>query len=551
MKPIIQGNNKLNIKNFLYNLRYLKNKKEKEIECSKNNVNLKIFKYFEMFREKENKHERKKSNLKNNNSKYGSSLKDLKEIIERVSKSISKEKIKLRNFSSKKRKIKSTNQRLLKPNENKNNKIKIKNEIQKEINKKKVINIKPIELNKMDLIINNKRKIRYINDNSNITLPPLLYSRQLSKYDKPILIGLNNLGFTCYINAIIQCLNQTEPLTNYFLSEEGVFKAKNNNLKISVPSSIQLTPSYLEVVKNLWDVTKNNKSYSPIGFYEKLNEMNKKFIINKPNDSKDLLKFLFKQFHKELNTKESIINKEENNKESTIFLQYDRAKVFNRFLENFTNNNCSIISNNFYGITEIQKKCIDCEKFFKNQCIMLEPIIYEFKIYNMLIFPLDEIKKEKVKKNENINEISIYDCFEYYQTNKIMHTGEKKIFCKRCNKLSEFINSYNLFNAPIILIIILNRKNNNSYNIKIEFNEKIELTSFIHFKQNKVIYELYGVVTHLGKSGDEGHFIASCKNLIDNNWYKYNDSDILKINNFQKEVLDFGKPYILFFQKKI
>ena len=551
MKPIIQGNNKLNIKNFLYNLRYLKNKKEKEIECSKNNVNLKIFKYFEMFREKENKHERKKSNLKNNNSKYGSSLKDLKEIIERVSKSISKEKIKLRNFSSKKRKIKSTNQRLLKPNENKNNKIKIKNEIQKEINKKKVINIKPIELNKMDLIINNKRKIRYINDNSNITLPPLLYSRQLSKYDKPILIGLNNLGFTCYINAIIQCLNQTEPLTNYFLSEEGVFKAKNNNLKISVPSSIQLTPSYLEVVKNLWDVTKNNKSYSPIGFYEKLNEMNKKFIINKPNDSKDLLKFLFKQFHKELNTKESIINKEENNKESTIFLQYDRAKVFNRFLENFTNNNCSIISNNFYGITEIQKKCIDCEKFFKNQCIMLEPIIYEFKIYNMLIFPLDEIKKEKVKKNENINEISIYDCFEYYQTNKIMHTGEKKIFCKRCNKLSEFITSYNLFNAPIILIIILNRKNNNSYNIKIEFNEKIELTSFIHFKQNKVIYELYGVVTHLGKSGDEGHFIASCKNLIDNNWYKYNDSDILKINNFQKEVLDFGKPYILFFQKKI
>ena len=79
---------------------------------------------------------------------------------------------------------------------------------------------------------------------------------------------------------------------------------------------------------------------------------------------------------------------------------------------------------------------------------------------------------------------------------------------------------------------------------------KEKLTDYIQFKQNKVIYNLYSVVTHLGKNGDEGHFIASCKNLIDNLWYKYNDSSIIKINNIQKEVLHFGKPYILFYQKQ-
>ena len=74
--------------------------------------------------------------------------------------------------------------------------------------------------------------------------------------------------------------------------------------------------------------------------------MNKNFILNKPNDSKDLLKFIFKQFHKELNTKKStIIN---NNKKEFNFEQYDRLKTFNKFLIEFTNNNCSIISNYFF-----------------------------------------------------------------------------------------------------------------------------------------------------------------------------------------------------------
>ena len=387
----------------------------------------------------------------------------------------------------------------------------------------------------------------YINDNSNISLPPLLYTRQLYKYNKPILVGLNNLGFTCYLNSILQCLNQTEPLINYFLSEEGSYKVKNNNLiNINNSSSLQLSPSYLEIVNNLWNIQNNNKAYSPIKFYEKLNEMNKIFILNKPNDSKNLLEFIFRQFHKELNIKQSNIN---NNKTDFSFEQYDRVKIFNHFLINFTNNNCSIISNNFYGITEIHKECFKCKNFFINQGIMINPIIYDFKIYKMLIFPLDEIKKMKMKKNNNnIDKLTINDCFDYYQNEKKI---ENNIFCKRCNQLTNIIISYKLFNAPNILIIILNRGKPNSYNIKIEFGIEIELTDYIQFKQNKIIYNLYGVVTHLGKSGDEGHFVAACKNVIDNLWYKYNDSNILKISNIQNEVLDYGKPYILFYQKQL
>jgi len=42
-----------------------------------------------------------------------------------------------------------------------------------------------------------------------------------------------------------------------------------------------------------------------------------------------------------------------------------------------------------------------------------------------------------------------------------------------------------------------------------------------------------------------GHFIAFCKNFIDGQWYKYNDTQV-NISLFQ-EARSTGVPYILFY----
>jgi len=54
------------------------------------------------------------------------------------------------------------------------------------------------------------------------------------------------------------------------------------------------------------------------------------------------------------------------------------------------------------------------------------------------------------------------------------------------------------------------------YKIKLFFDEIIDIADFVLQKEkNKIIYNLYGVITHIGESGPNAHFISSCKSPID------------------------------------
>ena len=151
-------------------------------------------------------------------------------------------------------------------------------------------------------------------------------------------------------------------------------------------------------------------------------------------------------------------------------------------------------------------------------------------------------------KNSN-NIVSLYDCFYYSQKSELFN-GQNQNYCNICKQLSNSIYTSKIYSGPSVLLLILNRGKGNMYDVKLDFHETIDISEFIIKKEaNKMIYNLYGVITHYGESGPNAHFIASCKSPIDNNWYKYNDAIVNPIIDFKKEVLDLGTPYILFYQK--
>ena len=368
------------------------------------------------------------------------------------------------------------------------------------------------------------------------------YIQSLEKDPK---IGLNNIGATCYMNATIQCLSRTTELSNYFLNPENISKFTKDK---------KLTHSYYELISNLWKIQNNETvSYSPYNFKDTISEMNPLFQGIAANDSKDLILFILQQLHRELKLEENGDGGQYSDDANVD--QTDRIAVFEDF-EKSMKNNVSIISDLFFGRNEIISDCLNCRQNGN-------PIVkYNFQIYNFIIFPLKEVsnyKKNKLNLLNNINNqnnidpndesVTIYECFEQAVLPSIM-TGDNMMYCNYCQQLATTSYTTKIYSTPKILILILNRGKGNEFKIKINFEQIINIGNYVEQKEGPELkYELYGVLTHLGSSDMSGHFIAFCYSIIDKVWYKFNDALVDQVLDFQKEVHDFGEPYILFYKK--
>ena len=315
-------------------------------------------------------------------------------------------------------------------------------------------------------------------------------------------------------------------------------------------NKLQLSPVYLELIKMLWDKNKIGISLSPNNFLDTVGKMYSSFNKGKKGDPKSFIFFILEQIHKEL---ERPINSQ-NQSIGQPLNQYDRNNVFSYFMNDFRKE-CSIISDVFFGITETTKVCINCKN---NYSLRGEnyPIVYNYTKFNCLMFPLEEIKNFKNNYQNNFNNqinqnnrITLYDCFSYNQKTDIF-TQNNRYYCNKCNRStdSEFISR--IYSSPNALILILNRGNDNEYNIKLDFNETLDLTQFVELKDNpQMIYNLYGIITQVEESESKSYFISFCKSPINNKWYKYNDAIVNLVGDVQKEIINFGNPIILFYQK--
>lgn len=67
------------------------------------------------------------------------------------------------------------------------------------------------------------------------------------------LVGLQNIANTCYMNAALQALSNTPPLTGYFLECGDIIEAY---YEMAAPTSSQrktgLARSYYRLVKDMW-----------------------------------------------------------------------------------------------------------------------------------------------------------------------------------------------------------------------------------------------------------------------------------------------------------
>ena len=371
---------------------------------------------------------------------------------------------------------------------------------------------------------NNNQNNNLINLNNNI-----IPQQQITLDKFKATIGLANIGATCYINSIIQCLAHCIELSEDILSWYLYHPDKDKQSRC-------ISYSYAEVLYNLFFPKDNQTYYSPNDFREIVALIGPLFEEHKANDSKDIFQFLIEKIHEELNVlNESNINYNED----IIVNQMDELAVFNNFELVCQKNYHSCISKYFYGKHKTITKCLNC------QCS-----IFNYQVYSFLIFPLLDVKKYKFSyyQNHSQNQImNLYDCFNYFQKMEFF-SGENHIYCMGC-KLETNANYCNLiYSTPIILTIILNRgKNNADFNEKFLFPMELNLDSYAQDKYNSNKFYLIGVLCHVGESSMNGHFFSYCRSHYQGNWFKYNDAIVSECD--ENEIFDATTPYILFYHK--
>jgi len=329
------------------------------------------------------------------------------------------------------------------------------------------------------------------------------------------------------MNASLQCLSNTKELTEFFLNN---YKDKNKKKHI-------ITYEYYELIKNLWNEKNNNKPYSPYSFKDVLSQENELFAGIQANDSKDLINFLIERLHQELN-----VIKENNNENFYQVNQLNENEALQFFLKDFTSNFNSIISKLFYGILETKSQCKGCNT-----------IKFNFQLYSFLEFPLQHInqyfynngKRPLFTQDGKNPDVDLYECFEYNRKIDLMN-GENQMYCNICNKLCDATYTNFIYSGPNYLIINLNRGRGAVYECKVNFPEQLNLFNYVSYKHGITAYELYAVICHLGPSSMSGHFVAYCRNRIDNKWYLYNDA-FVSLCDKPKQYNE-GMPYILFYR---
>ena len=381
------------------------------------------------------------------------------------------------------------------------------------------------------LFINTDNKKQNVNGNIKI-------SSCLKKYDEIFFsIGLDNVGLSCYMNSTLQLLLHIPELNSFFINIYPKQKDKFKKINKDADTKGRLSEEYYDLVKNMKEFVpkkyyyRNNyygnyyyysKSISPKTFNNVLSVLNPQFGKFESNDSKDLILYLIQSMHAELNYIEN--QKLKSVPKCNQTLEMDS---YNFFLKVNSELNLSIFSYLFYGIIKSSTKCLSCKN-----------VLYNYQYFQFLSFPTFNYKDKQMNIYQGLND---------FKKPEIMK-GDNKCYCQKCQGLRDAKVSSEIFYTPPYLLINFDYGKNKKYSpTKVDFGEEIDLTDFTDKKCIEKKYELIGVSTHIGASGNSGHYIAYCKDIKNKLWYQFNDSFV---NKCSFNEVNSNNPCLLVFKKK-
>ncbi|KAF8447100.1 hypothetical protein BDZ91DRAFT_702920 [Kalaharituber pfeilii] len=348
--------------------------------------------------------------------------------------------------------------------------------------------------------------------------------------------GLKNLGNTCYMNSILQCMNGTIPLSRYFL--DGSYKLHINKDNVLGSRGV-LAEAFANVVKHLWDG--QYKFISPMTFKDVSGRLNDLFKTNDQQDAQEFLEFLLDGLHEDLNpyatrTKLRELTSDEEKYRESLPVPYASYLEWQRYIHR----NFSVIVNWFQGQLSSRLTCMTCN----TKSTTYNPFMY-------LSLPIPPGKKPTIR-----------DCLEEFCREEILEK-EDAWHCPNCKKPRKATKKLTITRLPHMLIIHLKRFTNkglwrDKLNTPISYPLKeLDLSKYVPQFDNASVppdfvpppeqtapflYDLYGVCNHYGTLNG-GHYTAFVRNSYNEAWNLFDDS---KASRIAEEEVVSKNAYVLF-----
>lgn len=365
--------------------------------------------------------------------------------------------------------------------------------------------------------------------------------------------GLINFGVTCYMNATIQALSATLPLTSFFLDDGYKTMVQRDNWK---GSKGVLPDLFANLIRSIWNGQVSAIRPSTLRAF--CARLNREWGIDRQQDAKEFFDFLLDCLHEDLNsfwsrtplralTEEQELIRERTPKIIVSKTEWDR----------YTHREQSYLTALFAGQHASRLKCTVCH---------FTSTTYE-AFYSISV----EIPRS--------GRSSLQDCLESYCKEEML-SGEEVWKCPRCKKQREATKQITITRAPKYLVVHFKRfaagKHESTKKVRtpIDFPlTDLDLEPYMlpppspmecAAMEDKGIkrdtpttppyrYDAYAVMRHIGTTMGSGHYTCMARDKARRCWRQYNDTQVAEFEPErlpERDRLTNEMAYIVFYERQ-